>query len=171
MKNVCRFCLLQICCLILCCKAPAQVKNNVAKLYAYGVQTYAGNVQTDSAGNEITPGAEYVHLVFAETSGKYLPQWNMVFTNRGVYAIQASEVESGKLEVGVLKADTKPVHIAAKRGNRLWKLELVPVKSRIPPDIEALLTTNDVVVTSEWKGQQFNHPVAKEIELASIHYK
>ena len=171
MRKIFRLGFLQLCCLLIYCNVPAQVKNNVVKVYAYGIKTHAGNIQTDSSGNEITPGTEHVHIVYAETTGKYLPQWNMVFTNLGVYAIQANEIGSGKQEVGKLKDGSKPVHIAAKRGNRLWELSLVPVKARIPADIAELLKTNDVVVTTEFKGQQFTHPVSKEVALATIYYK
>lgn len=171
MKKISRFFLLQICCLLAFCSGNAQVKNNVAKLHAYLTKTTAGNIQTDQNGNEIGTAIEYVHNVYAETTGKYLPQWNMVFTNNGVYAIQATEIAGGKHEVGKLKGQTKTVRIAARRGNRLWKLELVAVKARIPADIAALLKRNDVVVTTEWKGKQFTHTIAKEVELETIHYK
>jgi hypothetical protein len=171
MKIISRFFVLQICCLLGFITANAQVKNNVVKLHAYITKTLAGNIQVDSAGNEDGSAVEFVHNVYAETTGKFLPQWNMVFTNQGVYAIQATEIESGKHEVGRLKKDQKPVTIGVKRGNRLWKLELVPVKARIPADIATLLRTNAVVVTTEWKGEQFTHTIAKEIELETIYYK
>jgi hypothetical protein len=170
MKKISRCFLVQICCLLIFSIADAQVKNSVSKLHAYITKTVAGNIQTDSSGNELTSAVEYVHHVYAETTGKYLPQWNMVFTNNGVYAIQASEVESGKHEVGQLENGSK-LSIAAKRGNRLWRLELVPVKARIPSDIDALLKTNDVVVTTEWNGTRFTHTIAELIELKTIYYK
>lgn len=162
--------MLQICCLLFC-QANAQVKNNVVKLHAYVTKIYAGNIQTDSSGNEVTAGMEVMHTIYAETTGKYLPKWNMVFTKKGVFIIQAVEIESGKQEAVKLKGSKKPVYITARRGNRLWKLELVAVKAKISAGILALLEKNDMVVSTEWNGKHFTHTIAKEIELESVFYK
>ncbi len=161
---------LQICCLLMVISGGAQVKNSVVRFHAYIQETVAGNVEVDSAGVQ-SSGVDYVHHLYAETTGKYPPQWNVLYTNKGVFAIQAEEIRAARYQVGKLKNGSKPVWISAKRGNRLWKLELVPLKARIPANIEAILRKNDAVVMTEWKGKQFTHTIAKEIPLETIYYK
>ena len=151
--------------------ACAQVKNNVVKLHAYWQESVAGNVEVDSSGNQIDSGIDHVHYLFAETTGKYLPSWNVVYTNKGVFAVQPEEIKASKYEVGKLKSTSKPVTITAKRGNRLWQLTLVPMKARIPANIATILKTNDVVVITELYNKQLTHTIAKEIELETVFYK
>lgn len=170
MTRLIRLVLLQICCLLVL-SVNAQVKNNVVRLHAYIQETVAGNIEVDTTGTPVNTGVEELHQLYAETTGKYLPQWNVVYTNKGVFAIEATEIKSRKQEVGKLKSNKKTVHISAKRGNRLWKLELLPMKARIPAQIAQLLRKNEVVVITEWKGKQFTHTIAKEIELDPVFYE
>ncbi len=171
MKILNRYFLLQIFCLSIMVSACAQVKNNVVKLHSYWLVTVAGNVEVDSNGNQVNSGVDGLHYLFAETTGKYLPSWNVVYTNKGVFAVQPEEIKAGKYEVGKLKSNAQPVTIAAKRGNRLWQLTLVPMKAKVPPNIASMLKTNDMVVITEWNNKQFTHTIAKEIELQTVFYK
>lgn len=171
MKKISRYIMLQICCLLLVASAWAQVKNNVVKFHAYWNETVAGNVEVDANGNQVQSGVDHIHYLFAETTGKYVPSFNVVYTNKGVFAVQPEEIKTAKHEVGKLKSIAKPVFIAAKRGNRLWQLTMVPMKAKIPANIKTLLKKNDVVVITEWNNKQFTHTIAKEIELETVFYK
>lgn len=171
MKLFNRFILLQICCLMIAVSACAQTKNNVVKFHSYWNETVAGNVEVDANGNQVETGVEHIHYLFAETTGKYIPSFNVVYTNKGVFAVQPEEIKAAKHEVGKLKSTSKPVSIAAKRGNRLWQLTLVPMKAKVPDNIKSLLKKNDVVVITELSNKQVTHPIAKEIELETVFYK
>jgi hypothetical protein len=171
MKIINRYLLLQIFCLLTAISACAQVKNNVVKIHSYWQETVAGNVEVDSNGNQVNSGVDGIHLLFAETTGKYVPSWNVVYTNKGVFAVQQEEIKTAKYEVGKLKSNSRTVTIAAKRGNRLWQLTLIPMKARIPKNIAAILKKNAVVVITEWNNKQFTHTIAKEIELETVFYK
>jgi len=170
MKRISRYIMLQICCLM-AISACAQVKNNVVKLHAYWQESVAGNVEVDSNGNQVNTGVDGAHYLFAETTGKYLPSWNVVYTKKGVFAVQPEEIKTPKYEVGKLKSTSKPVMVAVKRGNRLWQLTLIPMKARIPKNIAAILKTNAMVVITEWNNKQFTHTVPKQIQLETVFYK
>lgn len=170
MKKIFLVLLLQIFCLSAVESCHAQVKNSVAKLNAFVRETVAGNVPVDEHGNQTKSGVDHLHYLYAETTGKFLPQWDMVYTNSGVFAIQAEEIDSIKVTVGKLKNSSKAAAITRKKGNRLWKLTLVPVKARTPDNIAALLKKNEVVVITEFGGKQFTHTIAKEIELEPVFY-
>lgn len=171
MRKLTCFLVLQVCFLVGLSCASAQVKNNVARLHAFVQETVAGNVQVDENGNQLESGVDVVHQLFVETTGKYVPQWNVVYTRKGVFAVQAEEIKGLRHQVGKLKSNGKASVITAKRGNRLWKLELIPMKARIPDNITTLLRKNEVVLVTEWKGKQYTHPVAKEIALETVFYK
>jgi hypothetical protein len=160
--------LLQICCL-LTTAAMAQVKNNVAKIYAYISETRGGNVQVDAKGNQTTTGVDHVHYLYAETTGKFLPQWSVYYTRYGTFSMQADEVKS-KVVAGKLKGSDKPTYLSPKKGNRLWKLTLVPIKARIPADIASLLEKNDAVLITMFGSKKFMHTIAKETELQPLIY-
>jgi hypothetical protein len=162
--------LLQICCLLTAVTATAQVKNNIAKLYAYISETRGGNVQVDANGNQTTVGIDHIHYLYAETTGKFLPQWNVFYTRYGTFALQADEAEP-KVNVGKLKSTNKPAYISPRKGNRLWKLTLVPMKARIPGNIAALLENNDAVLITQFGAKQFTHTIAKETELQALIYE
>ncbi|HEX6913699.1 MAG TPA: hypothetical protein VF145_00575 [Chitinophagaceae bacterium] len=162
--------LMQLSSLLACVTAATQVKHNVVKLHAYVQETIAGNIERDSAGNEAS-GVDVQHLLFAETTGKYLPQWNIVYTNKGVFAVQPSEIKEGLFTPGKLKSGKAASPIRVKRGNRLWQLTLIPMKARIPAGVAELLKKNDVVVITEWNNEQFTHTIAEEIELEPVFYK
>jgi hypothetical protein len=160
--------LLQICCL-LTMAATGQVKNNIAKVHAFVSETRGGNVQVDANGNQVTQGIDHVHYLYAETTGKYLPLWSIYYTRSGTFAMRAEEIKS-KVMVGKLKDTNKATYLSQKKGNRLWKISLVPMKARIPGNIAALLEKNDAVLITRFGSKQFMHTIAKETELQPLIY-
>jgi hypothetical protein len=72
--------------------------------------------------------------------------------------------------IGVIKNNNKTATIIRKRGNRLWQLNLVPIKAGTPANIAALLKKNDAVVLTQFGNKQFMHTIAKEIELEPLFY-
>jgi hypothetical protein len=161
---------LQIFCLLAAVTVNAQVKNNVVKIYAYIQETIAGNIQVDENRNPINSGVDHVHYIYAETTGKLLPQWNTIYTHYGVFAIQAELIDSAKITVGQIKNSSKTATIMHKRGNRLWKLNLIPIKAATPTNISALLTKNDAVMLTQFGSKHFVHTIAKEIQLEPLFY-
>jgi hypothetical protein len=163
--------LLQICCLLAGITVNGQNKYNIVKVHAYVMETVAGNVQVDDKGNPVRSAVDTLHFIYIETKGKYLPSWEMLYTNTCSYKIQASLVENLPANPGNLKTNNSPVTITPKRGSELWKLELVKVNSKIPKTIRASLKKNAVLLTGSWKGLKFTHTIAKEIELEPIFYE
>ncbi len=163
--------MLQILCLLAAVSLFAQTKAPVIKFYAYVQETFAGNIEVDENGNPLGSGTEKIHFLYADVIGKVSPQWKNVFTKDGSYAIQAEPVSTGKISVGERKSDGKELIISAKRGATLWKLELVPVKIKMPSNIEKLLKKNQLVIITSFRNRQILHIVAKEIELQPVYYK
>jgi hypothetical protein len=170
MKKIRLALLLQILCLLAAVAVNAQVKNNITKFYGYIRETIAGNIQVDENRNPINSGVDHLQYFYAETTGKFLPQWNTIYTRFGAFAIQATEVDSSKMVIGVIKNNNKTATIIRKRGNRLWQLNLVPIKAGTPANIAALLKKNDAVVLTQFGNKQFMHTIAKEIELEPLFY-
>jgi hypothetical protein len=171
MKQTRLILLLQICCLLTIAPVSAQVKNNVAKIHAFVRETTPGNVQVDANGDQTTGSVDHLHYLYAETTGKVLPQWNVLYTRSGTFAIQADEVDSAKVTVGRLKNSARVAYLTHKKGNRLWKLTLVPIKARIPANISALLSTNEAVLITQFGRKQFTHAILKETQLETIRYE
>jgi len=151
--------------------ASTQVKNSIAKIHAYIQETFAGNIQVDEKGNPLSNGVDHIHHFYVETTGKQLPIWNILYTHYGVFSLEAEAIDSGKVTVGTLKSTNKVVVITPKRGNRLWKLALIPMKASTPNAVAALLKKNDAVLITEFGNRKFTHIIAKEMELTPIYYQ
>jgi hypothetical protein len=151
--------------------ACGQVNQNVVKLHAFIMETVEGNIPVDEKGDPEKSGVDHLHFIFAETTGKTHPQWNVVYTHYGVFTVQPEKIDSAKVTVGKKKNSSETATVSAKRGNQLWKFNLIPMKARTPGDIAEMLKTNAVVVVVEFKGVQYKHKVAKVTELETILYK
>lgn len=170
MKKLRSLILLQIFCLLAAATSTGQVLTNVVKFHAYVRETVQGKKPVKETVKPTT-GVDHEHFLYAAIKGKTLPQWNVVYTNSGTFAVQAEEVKSSKETVGKLKGSGKSAAITTKRGYRLWKLNLVPMKARTPDDIAGLLKSNDVVVVAELQGKKFTHTISKEVQLETRYYE
>jgi hypothetical protein len=163
--------LLQICCLFLVVPACGQANQNVVKLHAFIMETVEGNIPVDEKGEPVKSGVDHLHFIFAETTGKVLPQWNVVYTRYGVFTVQPEKIDSATFTVGKKKNSSEMAKVSARRGNQLWQFNLIPMKARTPGDIAEMLKSNAVVVVVEFKGEQYKHKIAKATELETILYK
>lgn len=147
----------------------AQVKNGVAGIYGFYQEASGGAQQVDEHGKPIK-NVRQLLTFYAETRGKQLPVWSIIYSRYGNYAVQAQAVDSGKAEVGKLNERDSVARIRAKRGNRLWLLTVLPMKARTPNDISTLLLKNEAVVVTTFGNKKFYHPIKKLTVLEPIQY-
>jgi hypothetical protein len=137
----------------------AQDKCGIKKAYAFYTVSMPGVQMTDGKGNPVEAIPFTDHFIYIECKGTTKPVIeSVVFNNKLTLQAVVKMVEGKKLSAG--KRNDKDYMITAKKGNTLWKLEILPPKDK-PVVIQ---NAKDITI----KGKGCDYHLTKETELASI---
>ncbi len=142
----------------------AQSMYNIQNTYVYTKQIFPGNIPVGHNGKPLRRGIDTVIIVYIETKAGVIPVWNTTVINGKAFSVTAVEVNDNSIIIGKEKSDSGLVTIKAKRGNRLWQLQLNEQQAitAIPkkPGNE-----NQIVLFGIYNGKQISLPINKPVEL------
>ena len=147
--------------LILCFCTKAQ-SYNIIKSQAFLRTSTAGNIPVDENTNPTDKGITKNYLIYIETKGTALPQWETAYIDGLPYSIRTVEVTHTPVRLGALKGKKEPATVSKRPGNRLWQLVLTPQQT------EALQTshTQTITLSGTFRNKSFNYRVTRVQELS-----
>ena len=114
------------CIAILLCTACSSYAQNykIQKAVAFFTVSLPGMIPEDGNGNKIRPLPLIERFIYIESNYKSKPRIDSVLYNSLYFISSVDSVHQNKITAGVNAATGIPVVITAKKGNRLWKVNL-----------------------------------------------
>ena len=114
------------CIAILLCTACSSYAQNykIQKAVALFTVSLPGMIPEDGNGNKLRPVPTIERYIYIESNYKSKPRIDSVLYNSIYFVSTVDTVYQNKITVGVNTATGMPVIISAKKGNRLWKINL-----------------------------------------------
>ncbi|HYH14147.1 MAG TPA: hypothetical protein VD794_02940 [Flavisolibacter sp.] len=137
---------------------------NIINAQAYVRTRTAGNIQTNETGAPLNKGVTKEFLIYLETKGSTLPQWETAYIDGLPYTIRTVEVTQSPVNLGPLKGQKSTVTITKGSTNRLWQLALTPQEpttARQPAG-----GTQAIILSGTYRKKNINYRIAKVQELA-----
>jgi outer membrane protein assembly factor BamB len=123
-------------------------------------------VRVDNNGNPQSNGVDTSYNVYVETAASVSPTFDAIWVHNKPYVITSSEVIEKKVQVGYSKISDEPVELAAKTGNKLWRLDIGEPASI--KKASSFITATSIVIEGKSNNRSFYFKVAKERELKDI---
>jgi len=140
----------------------AQSKSVIKKVYPFYIEHLPGIIAVDTNGNELTPRADTVIQIYAETTVKDI-LWDTAQLNGQFFLIITQAVVQNNVDVGILKEDGKKIAIVISKGNYLWQLYLEPT-SKLPNSS----SNNTLTLKGKYKGMIFSQKAGNPVQLETI---
>ncbi len=138
-------------------------QNKVQKVQAFFTVSVPGMQRADRNGNKINPDPVYSRFIMLECRFDGRPGIDSVYYNGIAYKAKVADKEETEAKVGIRKADGKPVMMAAKKGNHVWRIEVVLIGAKP--------LTHESVKKIQVKGKldkiKFTSTIATETELTT----
>jgi len=143
----------------------AQTKYSIKKIYAFSVEHLPGNIPVDPNGKSLYRGPDTLNTVFIELQGEAV-HWNTAWKNGKVYNIDSSPVTGDVHEIGQEKVSGKKVIIQPAKGNRLFRLELVPTDRKIKSPMSVL--PGQILIKGKAGNKVILRKITDQVELVPI---
>jgi hypothetical protein len=146
---------------LLCFCSHAQ-PYNIIKAQAFFRASTAGNIFVDENGNPRNKGVTKDYLIYIETKGTTLPQWETAYIDGLPYSIRTVEVTTTPVKLGPLKGKKEAVTVNKSPGNRLWQLAFTPQQT----EMVQTASTQAITLSGTFRNKSFNYRITKIQELA-----
>jgi hypothetical protein len=137
--------------------------HNIIKSWAFVRTSIAGTVQTDDNGIP-SRGTARDYLIYIETKGTPLPQWETAFLDGLPYTVSTIEITQTPVNLGQLKGQKKSVTISKGEGNQLWQLIITPQQATERE--EQASNPASIVLSGRFKNKAFTYRIRNIRELA-----
>jgi len=148
--------------LLLICFCTKAQSYNIVKSQAFYRTRTAGNIAVDENGHPVSSGVSTDFLIYIETKGTTLPQWETAYIDGLPYSIRTAEVTSTPVKLGSLKGQNEPITITKGPNTQLWQLLLSPqhTESRQTGKV------NTLTLSGEFRNKKFTYRITRVQELA-----
>ncbi|MGF2413407.1 MAG: hypothetical protein ACQUYJ_13840 [Ferruginibacter sp.] len=135
----------------------------VKKAQAFFTVSTPGMAMKDEKGNTINPAPAYERFIYIECRFNGKPKVDSVFYNGILLMSSVADKEETTAKVGVRADNGNPVNFIAKKGNKIWRIDLQPLNGNI--------LKHEVVKKITIKGKlaktTFSHTLTAETELTT----
>lgn len=123
------------------CSSITAQNYKVQKATAFFTVRLPGMIPEDGNGNKTRPLPLIERFIYIESNYKNKPRVDAVWYNASYFTSTVDTVAQNKITVGINTATGIPVVLAAKKGNRLWKITLQqqPGSFLAPEDVKKIL--------------------------------
>lgn len=135
---------------------------NIIKVQAFFRTSTAGNIPVDENGNARDKGVTKDYLIYIETKGNTLPQWETAYIDGLPYSIRTVEVTTTPVKLGPLKGKKETVSINKSPHNQLWVLALTPQQAEVMQTAK----TQTIILGGTFRNKSFRYSINKVQELA-----
>ena len=141
----------------------AQTKPVVQNVYAFFIERAPGNIPVGDDGEPL-PGSGSIiyYTLYAETSSKEIT-WDTAYLQNKKFEIVPSLIDENKVEAGQQKNSGQSIVIQPKKGNYLWRLDLVALESN--PASKVATGQSEILLTGKCKGKLLEKKVTNLVEL------
>lgn len=139
--------------------AGAQNNCGIKKAYAFYTVSMPGVQMTDGKGNPVDAIPFTDHFIYMECKGNAKPAIDSVVFNNNIAMVAVVKMVEGR-KVSAGKINESDHMITAKKGNTLWKIEILPRLDK------PVVIHNSKNINIKGKGCYYH--LTKETELMSL---
>jgi len=137
---------------------------NIKNAYAFYTVTMPGMQMADEHGNPIPVKPSISRFIYVEWSGTTMPVIDVVLYNNKALPATLTAVKGSTVIPGTEMTDNRKHKISAKKGNKLWKIELQPAGDEAMPATGC----KNILIKIKGKAKACSFKVAREKELAVL---
>ncbi|HMU73167.1 MAG TPA: hypothetical protein PLA61_10420 [Ferruginibacter sp.] len=104
----------------------AQSSCGIVRAWAYFTVSMPGAQMVDDNGNPVPPVPNVNRFIYVECAGGKKPVIGQVVYNEEMFAATVVATTGGTISPGKRNSDEKDIRLKARKGNRIWKIELRP---------------------------------------------
>lgn len=138
-------------------------QNKVQKAQAFFTVSIPGMQRMDVNGNKIDPEPIYNRFIFLECRYEGKPKVDTVFYNGIVFKASVADKEETELTIGIRTDDGRPVIANPKKGNHIWKIDLIPLNGKALQH----QAVKKILVKGMLNKTKFTYTIASETELTA----
>lgn len=142
----------------------AQATCNIKKAYAFFTVSVPGVQMADENGNPIPPKPNITRFIYVEAVGGIKPPVTDVLYNNNELAATITAVKEKAIIAGSELSENNNFTITAKKGNCLWKIDVVPKAGEAMPGIDC----KNIIIRLKVKGKTCLIKIDKETQLAVL---
>jgi hypothetical protein len=142
----------------------AQSNCNIKKAYAFYTISVPGVQMADENGNPIPPKVDIGRFIYVECSGTRKPVIEKVLYDNKILSATLTAVKGNSVIPGSELSKNNDLKITAKKGNRLWKVELQTAGTDSMPEQDC----KNIVIKYNVKGKASILKLLKETRLMTM---
>jgi len=143
-----------------CCNAQLY---RVEKAQAFFTVSIPGTQRVDDNGNRINPEPITARFIYLECKYSGKPKIDSVWYNGLLFTASVADSEEKTATIGIKKDNGKPVMLKAKKGNHVWRIDLVQ------PDGKTLQhkSVKKILIKGKLDKTKFSYTIVSETELST----
>ncbi|MEP6928064.1 MAG: hypothetical protein ABI834_10525 [Ginsengibacter sp.] len=142
----------------------AQSKHLIKNIYATYSVHLPGNVAVDRNGNSISL-TDTLSIIYIETASEKI-HWFHAWKGAKDYSIITTLITELPFNAGTNKMTNEKIILRSTKGNKLWKLQLVPGEKFFMAPLKIL--QGEIILQGIYHGKKITQKIFKQIELVSI---
>jgi hypothetical protein len=141
----------------------AQTKKLVKNIYATYTVHLPGNVAVDKYGNSLAM-SDTVSIIYIETSSDI--QWSQAWRNGKHYFINKVLITESPFDAGTDKITNEKIMLHSAKGNKLWKLQLIPEDKNFKTPVTTL--PGEIIIEGTYNGKKIQQKISNQREVEAI---
>lgn len=137
---------------------------NIVRAQAFFRTSTAGNIPVDEGGSPTSHGVTKDYLIYLETKGLVLPQWETAYINGLPFSIRTVAITQTPVTIGALKGQKTPVIITKAKDHQLW--QLVFSSQQNAEDLQSSEKTQVITLRGTFRNKPITYKIPKAQELA-----
>jgi len=143
-----------------CCNAQLY---RVEKVRAFFTVSIPGTQRTDENGNRVNPEPMIARFIYLECKYSGKPKIDSVWYNGVLFTASVADKEEKTATIGTKKDNGKPVMLRAKKGNHIWRIDLVqPGGKTLQHE-----SVKKILIKGKLDKTKFSYTIASETELST----
>jgi hypothetical protein len=141
-----------------CCSAQLY---RLEKVLAFFTVSAPGTQLVDDNGNKVNPVLIIDRFIYLECKFNGKPKIDSILYNGVLFTASVADKEEKTATIGIKKDNGKPVMLKAKKGNHIWRIDLIqpPGKTLQPESVKKIL------IKGKLDKQKFSYTIYKEVEM------
>ena len=141
----------------------AQSKHLVKNIYATYTVHLPGNIAVDKNGNSISPG-DTLNIIYVATTGQI--HWTRAWKDGKDYSVIKTLITESPFDAGTNKMTNEKIILHSTEGNKLWKLQLVPVENFFLAPLKTL--PGEIILQGTYHGIKITQKIIRQTEIVSV---
>ena len=142
----------------------AQSRHLVKNVYATCTVHLPGNIAVDRNGNSISPG-DTLNIIYVETTTEKI-HWTRAWKDGKDYSVIKTLITESPFDAGTNKMTNEKIILHSTKGNKLWKLQLVPGEKFFLAPLKTL--PGEIILQGMYHGKKITQKIFKQTEIVSI---